>query len=115
MKKVVCKDGKERIYLNVAVIERKEPSQFGHTHFITCAPNRKSAKRGHNIFLEISRNIGLFRAVQRRNKLRKLRDYPRKMICHSKILCNTTYPTHSTKNSSKYDATIYSQRAVLWN
>lgn len=26
MKKVVCKDGKERIYLNVAVIERKEPS-----------------------------------------------------------------------------------------
>ena len=115
MKKVVCKDGKERIYLNVAVIEHKEPSQFGHTHFITCAPNRKSAKRGHNIFLEISRNIGLFRAVQRRNKLRKLRDYPRKMICHSKILCNTTYPTHSTKNSSKYDATIYSQRAVLWN
>lgn len=115
MKKVVCKDGKERIYLNVAVIERKEPSQFGHTHFITCAPKQEERKEGTQYILEISRNIGLFRAVQRRNKLRKLRDYPRKMICHSKILCNTTYPTHSTKNSSKYDATIYSQRAALWN
>ena len=46
MKKVVCKDGKERIYLNVAVIERKEPSQFGHTHFITCAPKQEERKEG---------------------------------------------------------------------
>lgn len=38
MKKIKCKDGVERIYVNVAVIERKEKSQFGHTHFITCSP-----------------------------------------------------------------------------
>lgn len=46
MKKVICKDGKEKIYLNVAVIERKEPSQFGHTHFITCAPKQEERKEG---------------------------------------------------------------------
>lgn len=115
MKKVICKDGKEKIYLNVAVIERKEPSQFGHTHFITCAPKQEERKEGIQYILEISRNISPFRAAPHRNRLRKLRDYPRKMICHSKILCNTTYPTHSTKSSSKYDVTISSQRVALWN
>lgn len=29
MKKIKCKDGVERIYVNVAVIERREKSQFG--------------------------------------------------------------------------------------
>ena len=46
MKKVTCKDGKERIYLNVAVIERKEKSQFGHTHFVTCSPKKEEQKEG---------------------------------------------------------------------
>lgn len=41
MKKVMCKDGVERIYVNVAVIERKEKSQSGHTHFITCSPKKE--------------------------------------------------------------------------
>ena len=51
MKKVMCKDGKERIYLNVAVIERKEKSQFGHTHFITCSPKKEEQKEGVNYII----------------------------------------------------------------
>ena len=51
MKKVTCKDGKERIYLNVAVIERKEKSQFGHTHFITCSPKKEEQKEGVNYII----------------------------------------------------------------
>lgn len=46
MKKVMCKDGVERIYVNVAVIERKEKSQFGHTHFITCSPKKEERIEG---------------------------------------------------------------------
>lgn len=46
MKKIKCKDGVERIYLNVAVVERKEKSQFGDTHFITCAPKKEERKEG---------------------------------------------------------------------
>lgn len=46
MKKVLCKDGKERIFLNVAVVERKEKSQFGETHFITCAPKKEERRDG---------------------------------------------------------------------
>lgn len=46
MKKIMCKDGKERIFLNVAVVERKEKSQFGDTHFITCAPKKEERKDG---------------------------------------------------------------------
>ena len=51
MKKVTCKDGKERIYLNVAVIERKEKSPFGSTHFITCSPKKEERKEGVNYIL----------------------------------------------------------------
>lgn len=77
MKKVVCKDGKERIYLNVAVIERREPSQFGHTHFITCAPKQEERKEGTQYILEISRNISPFKTALHRNRLRKHQGYPR--------------------------------------
>lgn len=48
MKKIMCKDGVERIYVNVAVIERKEKSQFGHTHFISCSPKKEERKEGTN-------------------------------------------------------------------
>lgn len=48
MKKVKCKDGQERIYLNVRVVERKQPSQYGHTHFITCEPKKEERKEGVN-------------------------------------------------------------------
>jgi len=44
IKKVMCKDGKERLYLNVAVIERKEKGQYGDTHFISCAPKKEERK-----------------------------------------------------------------------
>ena len=44
----MCKDGVERVFLNVAVVERKEKSQFGHTHFITCAPKQEERKDGVN-------------------------------------------------------------------
>jgi len=48
MKKIKCKAGVERIFLNVAVVERREPSQFGDTHFITCAPKKEERKEGTN-------------------------------------------------------------------
>jgi len=48
MKKVMCKDGKERIYLNVKIVERKQPSAFGHTHFITCEPKKEERVEGVN-------------------------------------------------------------------
>lgn len=37
-KKVMCKDGKERVYLNIKVVKRREPSKFGNTHFVSCEP-----------------------------------------------------------------------------
>ena len=48
MKKIMCKDGVERVFLNVAVVERKEKSQFGDTHFISCAPKKDERKDGVN-------------------------------------------------------------------
>lgn len=51
MKKIKCKDGVERIYVNVAVIERKEKSQFGHTHFITCSPKKEERVRRKELYL----------------------------------------------------------------
>lgn len=59
MKKIKCKDGVERIYVNVAVIERKEKSQFGHTHFITCSPKREERVEGVQYILEISKSLYL--------------------------------------------------------
>lgn len=40
-KKVMCKDGKERVFLNIKVVKRKEVSQFGNTHFISCEPKEE--------------------------------------------------------------------------
>lgn len=37
-KKVVCKDGVERVFLNIKVVPRKEAGQYGHTHFVSCEP-----------------------------------------------------------------------------
>lgn len=54
MKKVTCKDGKERIFLNIAVIERKEPATFGdrtYTHFVSCAPKKEERKDGVSYFI----------------------------------------------------------------
>lgn len=58
MKKVMCKDGVERIYVNVAVIERKEKSQFGHTHFITCSPKKEERIEGKSyIFGDLKESV----------------------------------------------------------
>lgn len=49
IKKVLCKDGIERMYLNIAVIERNQPQTFGNrtlTHFISCAPRKEERVEG---------------------------------------------------------------------
>lgn len=49
MKKVMCKDGKERIYLNIWIGERKEPATFGsntYTHYVSCSPKKEERKMG---------------------------------------------------------------------
>ena len=54
MKKVMCKDGKERIFVNISVIERKEPAVFGertYTHFVSCAPKKEERVEGKNYFM----------------------------------------------------------------
>lgn len=54
MKKVLCKDGKEKIFVNIAVCERKEPVTFGdrtYTHFISCAPKKEERKEGVSYFI----------------------------------------------------------------
>lgn len=67
MKKVMCRDGKERIYLNVAVIERKQPQTFTdggvsrtYTHFITCAPKKEERSENVNYIIASleTRNFG---------------------------------------------------------
>jgi len=55
MKKVQTKNG-EKYFLNIAVIERKEPSAYGHTHFISCSPKKEERKEGVNyIFGDLKR------------------------------------------------------------
>ena len=44
MRKVKLQDGTEKIFLNVSVIERKEESKFGHSHFISCAPKKEERR-----------------------------------------------------------------------
>lgn len=54
MKKVVCKDGKEKIFLNIFIGEKSTPSQFGdrvYTHFVSCSPKPEERKEGVNYFI----------------------------------------------------------------
>ncbi len=54
MKKVMCKDGKERIFLNIWIGEKKEPSVFGsntYTHYVSCSPKKEERIEGKNYFL----------------------------------------------------------------
>lgn len=54
MKKVMCKDGKERIFLNIFVGEKKEPATFGnntYTHFVSCAPKKEERIDGEQYFI----------------------------------------------------------------
>ena len=43
------KDGKK--YLNIHIIERKEPSQYGETHFITASCKKEDEVEGENRFI----------------------------------------------------------------
>lgn len=43
-KKVMCKDGVERVFLNMKIVRRKEVSKFGHTHFASCEPANKDER-----------------------------------------------------------------------
>lgn len=54
MKKVMCKDGKERVFLNISVGEFKEPKDFNgkkYTHYVSCAPKKADRKEGVNYYL----------------------------------------------------------------
>lgn len=54
IKKVMCKDGKERAYLNIAIFAKKQPQTFGdrtYTHFVSCAPKKEDRKDGENYIM----------------------------------------------------------------
>jgi hypothetical protein len=46
IKKVSCKDGKDRLFLNISVSKKKVPDHFGYTHFVSCAPKKEERKEG---------------------------------------------------------------------
>lgn len=53
MKKVMCKDGVERIFVNVFIGEKKTPQELNgrvYTHSISCAPRKEERKDGVNYF-----------------------------------------------------------------
>ena len=47
IKKIVTKNG-EKLFLNVTIVPRKEPSQFGSTHFIRCSLKKEEQQDGVN-------------------------------------------------------------------
>ncbi len=58
IRKVQCKDGKVRSYLDVAVMPRREPKTFQRdwgvqtlTHYISCAPPAAQRAEGQNYFI----------------------------------------------------------------
>ena len=54
IKRVICKDGKERCYLNVSVIARKTPNKINdrtYTHFLSCAPRKEERREGVNYII----------------------------------------------------------------
>lgn len=51
MKKVMCKDGKERVYLSLAVVERKSVGDHGDTHFISCEPRQEDRREGERYII----------------------------------------------------------------
>ncbi len=54
MKKVMCKDGKERIFLNIFVGEKREPATFDgrtYTHYVSCAPKKEERKEGEQYYI----------------------------------------------------------------
>lgn len=53
---VKLKDGSVKKYLSISVLERKSPSKYGDTHFVSCAPKKEEQKEGVNyIFGDLKR------------------------------------------------------------
>ena len=48
-KKVMCKDGVERIYLSIKVGRRRD-EKYGNTHYISCEPPKEERRDGVNYF-----------------------------------------------------------------
>lgn len=55
IRRVRCKDGKERAYLNISIIARREPKTFDnngrprtYTHFVSCQPKKEERVEGVN-------------------------------------------------------------------
>ena len=54
MKKVMCKDGVERIFVNVFIGEKQTPQEFNgrkYTHSVSCAPKKEERKEGTNYYI----------------------------------------------------------------
>jgi len=51
--KQIGSDGKPitKLFLNIAVMETAEPSKFGHTHFISCAPKKEERVEGRSYII----------------------------------------------------------------
>lgn len=89
MKKVMCKDGKERIFLNIWVGERKEPATFGsntYTHYVSCSPKKEERKDGVNISWMICKLIIHNQVLQAWNRLIQLPVFLLQMIFHFKYV-----------------------------
>ena len=54
MKKVMCRDGRERVFLNIFIGEKREPATFGdrtYTHYVSCAPRKEERKEGEQYYI----------------------------------------------------------------
>lgn len=54
MRRVVTRDGREKVYLNIQVAPRREPRSYSgrvYTHYVSCAPRREERKEGESYFI----------------------------------------------------------------
>ncbi len=63
IKKIECKDGVTRAFVNIAIFERREPITFGdrtYTHSVSCAPKKEERVDGVNYYIGdlSSREVG---------------------------------------------------------
>lgn len=61
VKKVMCKDGREHLFVNVAIFENQEPREFQgrvYTHAMTCAPRKEEREEGVNYYLGNFETVG---------------------------------------------------------
>lgn len=54
IKKIMCKDGKERMFINVFIGEKRTPQTFNGrtiTHYVSCAPKKEERRDDVNYFI----------------------------------------------------------------